>query len=103
MHAVRSSRTCRRSSHHPSLPHMTLPDRITYEWMGTLDDDSLLVAELSLHQLFADEEAAERKRRGERYELVRGPAELMSAWDRWSRVNTETRQRKLNPRRVSRR
>jgi hypothetical protein len=81
---------------------MTLPDRITYDWMGTLDDDSLLDAEWSLHQVFTDEEAAQRRRLGDRYDLMRGPAELLSAWDRWSRVNRETRQRKLNPRRVSR-
>ena len=81
---------------------MILPDRITYDWMGTLDDDMLLTAERRLHEVFRDEEEGQRRRLGERYDLMRGPAELLSAWDRWSRVNSETRQRKLNPRRARR-
>jgi hypothetical protein len=80
---------------------MILPERITYDWMGALDDESLLAAELRLHEVFADEEAVQRKLLGQRYELMRGPAELMSAWDRWSRVHAESRRRKLNPKRVS--
>jgi len=81
---------------------MTLPDRITHDWMLTLDNDALLTAERSLHEEFKAGEATERRRVGERYELMRGPAELLSAWDRWSRVNTEARTRKLHPRRESR-
>jgi hypothetical protein len=85
----------------PSSPvAMILPERITYDWMGALDDESLLAAELRLHEVFADEEAVQRKLLGQRYELMRGPAELMSAWDRWSRVHAESRRRKLNPKRV---
>jgi hypothetical protein len=78
---------------------MRLPERITYKWMGTLDDDALLTAEARLQVAFAAEEKAHRHVVGDRYELMRGPAELLGAWDRWSRVNTETRSRNLNPRR----
>ena len=78
---------------------MILPERITYDWLVALDNDDLLTAERSLFQAFSDQEEAERRRLGERYELMRGPATLMSAWDRWSRANTEARHRKLNPRR----
>ena len=81
---------------------MTLPDRITYDWLVALDDDALLTAERTLHQTFTDEEGTQRRRLGDRYELMRGPAELLSAWDRWSRANTEARHRKLNPRRDGR-
>jgi hypothetical protein len=80
---------------------MILPDKITYDWMGTLDNESLLAAELRLHEVFADEEAVQRRLLGQRYELMRGPEVLMTAWDRWSRVNTESRRRKLNPKRVA--
>ena len=78
---------------------MILPERITYDWLVQLDNDALLTAERSLYTTFTGEEAVERRRLGERYELMRGPATLMSAWDRWSRANTEARHRKLNPRR----
>lgn len=76
---------------------MRLPERITYQWMGTLDDDALLTAERRLQKAFATEEKAHRRVVGDRYDLMRGPAELLGAWDRWSRVNTETRSRKLHP------
>ena len=80
---------------------MILPEKITYHWMGTLDDESLLAAELRLHEVFNDEEAVQRRLLGKRYELMRGPEVLITAWDRWSRVHTESRRRKLNPKRVS--
>jgi len=82
---------------------MTLPDRITYDWLVALDDDALLTAERSLHQVFTSAEDTERRKLGERYELMKGPATLMTAWDRWSRANTEARHRKLNPRRETQR
>lgn len=78
---------------------MTLPARITGDWMDSLTNDDLLVAESTLHQAFSALDREERARTGTKYELMRGPAELMSAWDRWSRVNTATRARGLHPRR----
>ena len=80
---------------------MTMPERITHAWMLTLDDDALLKAESSLRTTFAKAEQAHRKVVGKRYDLMRGPAELLGAWDRWSRVCTEVRARKLDPKRKS--
>ena len=79
---------------------MRVPERITQDWIGGLDDAGLLAAESSLRQLFAAEEATHRRAVGRRYDLMRGPAELIGAWDRWSRVNAAARARKLNPRRA---
>ena len=79
---------------------MTVPERITQDWIGGLDDAGLLAAETSLRALFAAEETAHRRTVGARYDLMRGPAELIGAWDRWSRVNAATRARKLRPRRT---
>jgi hypothetical protein len=78
---------------------MILPERITYQWIGSLDNEALLTVEHDLKLAFATEETAHRRMVGDRYDLMRGPTELLSAWDRWSRVNTETRSRKLHPRR----
>ena len=41
---------------------MTLPDRITYDWLVALDDDALLTAERSLHQVFTSAEDTERRK-----------------------------------------
>ena len=78
---------------------MDVPGRITVQWMDTLADDALLDAESSLYAAFAELDRAERAARGARYELTRGPEALMTAWDRWSRVSTETRRRGMQPRR----
>ena len=78
---------------------MELPGRITGQWMDTLADDALLDAESTLYAAFAELDRAERSARGARYELTRGPEALMAAWDRWSRVSTETRRRGMQPRR----
>ena len=79
---------------------MRVPPRITATWIDSLTDDNLLLAELRLKTAFAKEERAEKKRTGRAYDLMRGPAELMLAWDRWSRVNAAARGRKLNPTRA---
>jgi hypothetical protein len=80
---------------------MRVPPRITATWIDSLSDENLLLAELRLKNAFAKEERAEKRRLGRAYDLMRGPAELMLAWDRWSRVNAATRTRKLNPTRVT--
>lgn len=76
-----------------------VPDRISRDWITTLTDVDLIDVEARVHAKFALLERREKKLRGSKYQLMRGPAELMDAWDRWSRINAATRERSLNPRR----
>lgn len=75
---------------------MRLPAKINARWMDGLDDATLVAAEVKLRTNFATLERRERKSVGDRYELMRGPADLMEAWDRWTRVSNEMRTRGLN-------
>ncbi len=76
-----------------------VPDRISMAWIETLTNDDLLDVEARVHAKFNILEKREKKARGDKYQLMRGPAELMDAWDRWSRLHAATRDRSLNPRR----
>jgi hypothetical protein len=78
-----------------------LPERISRAWIVSLTDTDLLEVEARTHARFALLERREKKIRGYRYELMRGPADLTEAWDRWSRLNSEARERALQPRRGS--
>lgn len=78
-----------------------LPDRITRAWIDTLDNSALLLAESRLHKTFATMEKEQKKLRGSQYDLMRGPEDLLAAWDRWSRVSSETRNRGLQLRRTA--
>jgi hypothetical protein len=80
---------------------MTIPDRVNATWIATLANTQLIVAESQLHAAFVREENVEKKRRGGRYSLSKGPAPLVTAWLRWLLVNNETRSRKLVVRRKS--
>jgi hypothetical protein len=77
---------------------MELPERIDARWIKTLPDADLVEVEWRLHKLFSQLDDEERQRRGSGYELLRGPEPLVSAWLRWSMVNTATRSRGLHPR-----
>ena len=79
---------------------MRIPGRITAMWIDSLTNDDLLLAETRLKKVFARMERVEKGRLGGAYDLMRGHAELMSAWDRWSRVNAAIRSRGLTPTRV---
>jgi hypothetical protein len=68
-------------------------------WIETLSDVDLLDVEARVHAKFSVLERREKKARGDKYQLMRGPADLMDAWDRWSRLLSATRERSLNPRR----
>ena len=81
---------------------MKMPERITGDWMSSLENERLLDAELTLHSLFSKLERAEKKRLGAKYDMMKGNAELLEAWGRWSRVNNEARVRGLHMRRASR-
>ena len=76
-----------------------VPDRISMAWIETLSDIDLLDVEARVHAKFSVLERREKKARGDKYQLMRGPADLMDAWDRWSRLLSATRERSLNPRR----
>ena len=74
---------------------MNLPERINAQWIDTLSDPELLEAEVNLHETFAALDRAEKARRGESYELLRGPEALTGAWMRWSMVSNAARTRGL--------
>ena len=78
---------------------MRIPGRITATWIDSLTNDDLLMAETRLKKVFAVRERVEKSKLGGAYDLMRGDAELMSAWDRWSRVNSAIRVRGLTPNR----
>jgi hypothetical protein len=78
---------------------MQMPQHITSSWIDSLNNVDLLEAEARLHSDFVTLEGAERARRGEQYDLMRAPADLLAAWGSWSRVNTEARARGLQTRR----
>lgn len=78
-----------------------VPAQISRDWIETLSDADMIDIEARLHAAFTVIEQREKKARGHKYELCRGTAELMSAWDRWSRLSAATRERSLNPRRTS--
>jgi hypothetical protein len=74
-----------------------VPDRINGAWVASLTDEEILGVEGALHETFSALEFREKKARGDRYNLMRSPADLMEAWNRWSLVNAATRARSLNP------
>ena len=79
---------------------MQIPEHITPNWIDSLPNDSLLDAESSLHKIFSTLEQEEKARGGANYSMMHGSANLMAAWDRWSRVSTAVRARGLHRRRV---
>jgi hypothetical protein len=74
---------------------MTVPERVTADWIATLANGQLMTVESRLHSEFIDEENEEREKRGDRYTLLQGPAALVNAWLRWQMVNNEARSRGL--------
>jgi hypothetical protein len=74
---------------------MTVPDRVTADWIATLANGQLMTVESRLHSEFLDEETVEKEKRGDRYTLLQGPAALVNAWLRWQMVTNEARSRGL--------
>jgi hypothetical protein len=74
---------------------MTVPDRLTANWIATLGNGQLMTVESRLHTEFVKEEAQEKLRRGVRYALLQGPEALVNAWLRWQMVSNEARTRGL--------
>jgi hypothetical protein len=80
---------------------MRLPEKVNSQWIATLGNEQLLAAEAALHTIFKREEAAEKRRTGGRYTMLRGPESLVSAWNRWLLVRNATESRKVLVRRVT--
>ena len=78
-----------------------LPARINAAWIDTLADDDLIDVEARLHERFTVLDSRHKRLRGGEYSLMRGPTELIDAWDRWSRVSMAARTRSLVTRRQS--
>jgi hypothetical protein len=76
-----------------------VPDRINTAWISTLADEDLLDIESRLYERFAVLDRRQKQLRGRDYNLMRGPAPLIDAWDRWSRVAVATKTRSLVVRR----
>lgn len=74
-----------------------VPAQISMDWITTLTNEDLLDVESRVYAQFDVLNKREKKRRGDKYQLMRGPAELMEAWDRWSRINSAARERALKP------
>jgi hypothetical protein len=74
---------------------VTIPTYVNSRWIATLDDAQLVVAETTLHSAFRELEISEKSRRGARYVLLQGPAELVSAWHSWRLVSNEVKARGL--------
>jgi hypothetical protein len=70
-----------------------MPERVTTRWISTLENDQLVAAEAALYSVFRTCEIAEKSRAGDRYKLLQGPPELVTAWHQWSLVSNETRAR----------
>lgn len=78
-----------------------VPEMINRAWIDTLTDEDLLDVEARLHGRFLTLEKREKKSRGDRYTMMRAPADLLDAWDRWSRVLNAARERDLVTRRLA--
>jgi hypothetical protein len=78
---------------------MLLPEKVNSRWIATLANDQLVEAEAQLHDVFLREEAAEKRRAGGRYTMLRGPESLISAWNRWVLVRNATESRGVGLRR----
>jgi hypothetical protein len=74
---------------------MTVPDRVTADWIATLGNAQLVDVESRLHAEFQKENVAEKRRAGSRYTLLQGPTVLVNAWLRWLLVSNEARSRGL--------
>lgn len=79
----------------------SLPSRVTFASISAMSSDELLDAELALHVRFAELDAVERRTKGRKYNLMRGPAELVDTWDQWGRLTRAAQARLLTPRKMS--
>ncbi|MGH7636578.1 MAG: hypothetical protein ACREOK_02915 [Gemmatimonadaceae bacterium] len=74
---------------------MRVPERISRDWIDSLSDEDIKTIEAQLHGKFSTLEKRERKARGDRFSMMHASADLLDAWDRWSRLLNATRERAL--------
>jgi hypothetical protein len=74
---------------------LKIPEKVNAAWVESLGDAQLISAEAALRKQFAEEESAEKERKGPRYSMFRGPASLMTAWTRWLLVSNEAIARRV--------
>lgn len=72
---------------------MVLPEKVNARWIASLGNEQLVEAEAQLHAVFVKEEAAEKRRTGAKYIMLRGPESLVSAWHSWLLVSNATQSR----------
>jgi len=74
-----------------------VPNLLSADWIDALTDDELLDVERRTHQKFVVIERREKKLHGDGFRLMRGSAALLDAWNRWGRISSATRERRLRP------
>jgi hypothetical protein len=75
----------------------TVMPRLTVATIAAMTTKQLLSAELAHHKRFTELDGDERRVRGSRYNLLRGPVELVDAWDQWGRLTRAAINRGLTP------
>jgi hypothetical protein len=76
-----------------------VPESISRAWIDTLSDDDIVDVEARLHTRFRTLEKREQKALGARFTMMRAPADLLEAWDKWTRLLNAVRERALVARR----
>jgi hypothetical protein len=79
----------------------SIPARVTFATMAAMSSDELLDAELAMHTRFAELDAVEKRTKGRKYNLMKGPAELVDVWDQWGRLTRAAQARLLTPHKLS--
>lgn len=82
------------------MPDTTV--RLTSASITAMSEAELIDAEFSHHVRFIELDGQERRAKGPKYNLMRGPEELVNAWDQWGRLTRATIARDLVPRRLPR-
>jgi hypothetical protein len=81
--------------------HAAAP-RLTSASITAMSADELIEAEYKFHVKFIELDGIERRTKGPKYNLMRGPEELMDIWDQWGRLTKAAQSRDLTPRRLPR-
>ena len=72
-----------------------VPEKMNPSWIAGLNNEQLVKTERQLHREFNKHDAEEKKVKGHKYVLLRGPETLVMAWNRWQMIRTEASWRGL--------